>query len=179
METIEIAEALRDLQESMQQVKAMLKILLKERASDKLDLLEEEVRKAGVLITKEVERRLSVSTTWALKMMRRLSTINPNFMFTAADPGRKVPCRIIFTEHGNWTNLEKIAEMLAQEGELPIGKLMRVFKLAAYKEGILLAQAFIDVHPEAHIDESLIPTDKRLKLEDAVKLRYRKELTKQ
>lgn len=177
METPE--PTLRDIMEVLQQIKSMLKILLKERSSDKIDLLEDEVKKAGALVTREVERRLNVSTPWALKLMRTLSTINPNFMFTAADPGRKVPCRIIFTEYGNWTNLEKIAAMLAQEDDLSIRKLMQTFKLTTYKEGILLAQAFIEVHSEACIDESLIHLDKHLKLEDAVRLRYRKELTKQ
>jgi hypothetical protein len=129
----------------------LIQLLLRERHSDKLEIIESLVRKRpGQGITVGViEKQLDCARNWALKLMRKAARINPNMRFILGDKATNMPSRLVWLSEPDLRNFKKIQELVNKQGFASVNNLMQLFAIKR-TEAKLLADSFCDENNESH-----------------------------
>lgn len=130
----------------------LIKLLLREKHSDKLDIIESLVRKRpgqGIEVG-IIERELDCARNWALKLMRKAARINPNIRFILGNKSTNMPSRLVWLSEPDLRNFKKIRELVEKQGFASVKNLMQLFSINS-REAKLLADSFCDENNESHI----------------------------
>lgn len=166
-----------DLDSKLEQILELIKVLIRHKRSDKLDILERELSQKRSLTVKNVMLLLDVTRPHALTLMRRLRDINLNVRFTPGDRQTQKPSMLTFVG-----GMEKVRfrKLLALYNRLTIdkkrdyvtmGEIMKELGVD-YAEAMSITLAFCENHPEFTLDYNAYEYQ-GLKSSEGVRLRLK------
>lgn len=105
------------LENKLEIVESLLRFLVRQKKSNKLILLEEEVVKKGQIKVSEVENLLGISKTWSLNLMRKLSK-QLDFRFLVGDKKFNRPSIVVFAKSQKREGYFKILLSLLEKNKV-------------------------------------------------------------
>ena len=133
----------------------LIRILMRNKNGDKLDIIESLVRKtAGIGCTVNLVRKeTGLSKPWALEMMRRVAENNHNIRFRVGSPEYNTSSRLILVKQSDIEAFGKIENVIKDKGFITFETINQIFQLDN-PSSRNLADSFCDSHPEYYINNS-------------------------
>jgi hypothetical protein len=125
----EIESFMKEIKEQLENMNGLLKMLIREKMSDKEDKLLREVKKMGRLETKQVMAFLNISRPHAITLMRKVGQ-KLGFKFVVGDVNQKRPSIIMYSESLILKDqYRKIDELLKAKGSVTFAEIMKELHL--------------------------------------------------
>lgn len=133
----------------------LLKTLVRQRMSNKLERLHETVKEKTMLDCGQVERMLGCSRPHALTLMRKLAKL-PGFRFRVGTQEFHQPSVIVYDVSAAARDQDKqLLALFEKSASVTLMDIMRSFGVTI-REARTLACNFVDAHPEYNLDENKI-----------------------
>lgn len=117
------------IESRLNNIEGMLRILLKQKYSNKCQSIIDEIIRRGRMSSREIVEFLGISKTWALKLMAKIGN-NPDFRFVEGDIKRKRNALLIYSKNENrLKNLTLIKNKIEKKKIITFHELMMALKL--------------------------------------------------
>lgn len=144
-----------EIYEKLTNMESMIQTMLRVNKSDKLKILEDELKKRKRIDVGQVQSLLGTSRPWALTLMRKLSK-ESNYKFIKGSKERKTPSVLLYSEQEIIKGInEKI--MLSLEGKefislADICQILRLNVQTDLEQAREIAKKFTETHKEYDLE---------------------------
>ncbi len=142
------------IENNQQAIISMLKTLLRQRSSNKVELLETKVKEKLRMKTKEVMVFLGVQRQTALNIMEKLGEI-PGFAYFVGDSASKRSSYIVYKKSEIYKKqLGAILDMISEKGMITFNDIMQAFSIDI-GTAKSIANDFIKNHPNFEMKDDI------------------------
>ena len=137
----------KDINERLENIEGLMRVLVRQKVSNKSEKLMEEVKTRGRMNTNHVMEFLNTSRNHALNLMKKVAEF-PGFVFRVGDKQRRSTSFLVFDENKVIRDqCVFIQDFLKTSDELPLMALINKFNTDV-NDARLMAENFVNSYPE-------------------------------